>query len=306
MIHPNGHDPSTVTIPAAAPCETEQAPLEMPAAIDETLDIATRAKLRARQQFQQNRFVIVGSGALIVALLIFVATSIPHKSRLQKAKVGSTSVKEESTQMGNAGADRSLFPITDSGRPSPKEAHEGFLNEKDLERSATRRSYPGSAQPAASSAPGTLGSIPPFGPDQQGWQPPPYQIAASASSVDGTDLGKAEREAMEKSSLIYARNISTAGVDAEAREGASITPAIGLGLSTGTRLRACLESAASTAVRAPVLAAVEYTYERDGQIVVPAGAKAVGHIQDADRSGYVRIQFDSLMMPDGAVVPIQA
>ena len=80
---------------------------------------------------------------------------------------------------------------------------------------------------------------------------------------------------------------------------------IGLGLSTGTRLRARLESAASTAVRAPVLAVVEYTYERDGQILVPAGAKAVGRIQEADRSGYVRIQFESLMMPDGATVPIQ-
>jgi hypothetical protein len=32
----------------------------------------------------------------------------------------------------------------------------------------------------------------------------------------------------------------------------------------------------------------------------------VGRIQEADRSGYVRIQFESLMMPDGATVPIQA
>ena len=85
-----------------------------------------------------------------------------------------------------------------------------------------------------------------------------------------------------------------------------MTPEIGLGLSTGTRLRARLESAASTAVRAPVLAVIEYTYERDGQIIVPAGAKAVGHIQEADRSGYVRVQFESLTMPDGATVPIQA
>jgi hypothetical protein len=83
-------------------------------------------------------------------------------------------------------------------------------------------------------------------------------------------------------------------------------PEVGLGLSTGTRLRARLESAASTAVRAPVLAVIEYTYEQEGQIIVPAGAKAVGHIQEADRSGYVRIQFESLMMPDGGTVPIQA
>jgi hypothetical protein len=71
-------------------------------------------------------------------------------------------------------------------------------------------------------------------------------------------------------------------------------------------LRARLETAASTAVRTPVLAVVEYNYERDGEIIIPAGAKAVGHVQDADRSGYVRVQFDSLLMPDGAAVPIQA
>jgi hypothetical protein len=304
MIHPNGHDPSTATIPAPAPSGTIEASQEQPPAVEQTLELATRSKLRARQQFQQNRFVIVGAGALITALLIFVGVSTPHKSSARKTKVGTAAVKDE-TQSTIAGADRSLFPITDSGRPSAKEAHDGFLDEKDLERSVTRRPHAGSAQAGPSNAPGTLGSIPPFGPDQPGWQAPPYQ--AVATSVDGTDLGKAEREAMEKSSLIYVRNASTSGVDSDARERMSIgTPEIGLGLSTGTRLRARLESAASTAVRAPVLAVIEYTYERDGQIVVPAGAKAVGHMQEADRSGYVRIQFESLLMPDGATVPIQA
>ena len=305
MIHPNGDDPSTATIPAPTPSETIQTPLETPPAVVQPFDFATRAKLRARQHFQQNRFVIIGAGALVVALLIFVATSIPHKNSVQKTKVGTAGVKEEPTQIANAGADRSLFPITDSGRPLAKEGHEGFLNEKDLERSVTHRPHTGSVQAGPSNAPGSLGSIPPFGPDQPGWQAPPYQGAAPAG-VDGTDIGKAEREALEKPSLIYVRNVSASGVDAQARERMSLgTPEIGLGLSAGTRLRARLESAASTAVRAPVLAVVEYTYERDGQILVPAGAKAVGRIQEADRSGYVRIQFESLMMPDGATVPIQ-
>ena len=80
MIHPDGHDPSTATIPASVPSENVQAPLEMPTKVESPIDIATRAKLRARQQFQQNRFVIIGAGALVVALLVFVATSIPHKS----------------------------------------------------------------------------------------------------------------------------------------------------------------------------------------------------------------------------------
>jgi hypothetical protein len=52
-------------------------------------------------------------------------------------------------------------------------------------------------------------------------------------------------------------------------------------------------------VRTPVLAVIEYNYERDGEIIVPAGAKALGQIQEADRSCYMRIQFDSMMLPDG-------
>jgi hypothetical protein len=307
MIHPNGHDPSTATIPAPAPKEATEIPRAMPSSAEQSIAIATRTKLRARQQFQQNRFVIIGAGALVVALLIFVAISVPHKSLVQKTKVGTAAVKEEQTQTGNSSVDRSLFPITDSGRPSAKESHEGFLNEKDLERSVTRRSHPASIQGGPSNAPGTLGSIPPFGPDQPGWQAPPYQAGAATVGIDSADLGKAEREAVEKTSLVYVRTVSATQTESVWRDRMNLmTPEIGLGLSTGTRLRARLESAASTAVRAPVLAVIEYTYEREGQIIVPAGAKAVGHIQEADRSGYVRVQFESLMMPDGATVPIQA
>ena len=307
MIHPNGHDPSSATIPAPAPSETIQAPPEMQPSVVDTLDIATRTKLRARQHFQQNRFVMIGAAALVVALLIFVATSVPHKNPVQRTKLGASAVKEDTTQTASAGTDRSLFPITDSGRPSAKEAHEGFLNEKDLERSVTHRPHEGSVPTGSSSTPGSLGSIPPFGPDQPGWQAPPYQAGTAPTAIDGTDPGKAERDATEKSSLIYVRNVSATGPGSRTEQAISIeTPGIGLGLSTGTRLRARLESAASTAARVPVLAVVEYTYERNGQIVVPAGAKAVGQIQEADRSGYVRIQFESLMMPDGAIVPIQA
>ncbi len=54
-----------------------------------------------------------------------------------------------------------------------------------------------------------------------------------------------------------------------------------------------------------MLAVIEYNFEREGEIIVPAGAKAVGHIQLADRSGYMTIQFDSLMIPDGAAIPIE-
>jgi len=161
-------------------------------------------------------------------------------------------------------------------------------------------------QPAQSeNTPGTLGSIPPFG--EQPWQAPPYQPGMGPNIVEQTrDPGKSEREALEKSSLVFVRTASATQFGSERREDPGAVPQYGLGLPTGTRLRARLESSASTAVRTPVLAVIEYNYERDGEIIVPAGAKAVGQIQEADRSGYMRIQFDSLMLPDGATIPIQA
>lgn len=269
---------------------------------------ATRAKQRTKQQFQQNRFVIIAAGAIVVALLIFVATSMPSKRSAPTSKNGASATTPNATSESSAApGDKSLFPITDSGRPATTEKHEGFLNERDLQRTATGRPTAGMPRAGQGNADGTLASIPPFG-DQQSWQAPPYQPQTSANNAaDVPDPGKTEREAMEKSSLVYVRSISALQGNSRSEEISSDPgPDIGLGLATGTRLRARLESAASTAVRTPVLAVIEYNYERDGEIVVPAGARVVGHLQDADRSGYVRIEFDSLMIPDGAAIPIQA
>ena len=304
MIHPNGHNDNGNAAVIQELEENGARNNDLPLPPDATApmpELATRAKQRARQQIQQNRFVIIGAGAIVIALLIFVATSMPHRGVPQKVKSrGATATEDLGLESGTASNDKSLFPITDSGQPVTKETHEGFLNERDLQRTATK---PAAGTTVASGA-GTLGSIPPFG-DQQPWQAPPYQ-PGSGTGAETPDLGKAEREAMEKSSLIYVRNVSANSGSAQAREINVPAPELGLGLATGTRLRARLESAASTAVRTPVLAVIEYNYERDGEIIVPAGAKAVGHIRNGDRSGYVDVQFDSLLMPDGAVVPIEA
>ena len=67
-----------------------------------------------------------------------------------------------------------------------------------------------------------------------------------------------------------------------------------------------LQAVVSSAVKTPVVAAIEYNYERDGEIVVPAGAQVLGSLQQADRSGYVGIRFDTIQMPDGSTEKIDA
>jgi hypothetical protein len=260
-------------------------------------ELATRAKQRARHEIQQNRFVVIAAGAIVTALLIFVSVSMPHRSGPPKIENHIATIKDESARdMSGESDQKSLFPITDSGSAASKETHHGFLNEQDLERTVIRS---GANAPQTVPVSGTLGSVPPFG---DKWQAPPYESGSTATEI--SELSKAEHEVMEQPSLVYVRKVSTGPTGTEsAIDGVA---ELSLGLATGTRLRARLESAASTAVQSPVLAVVEYNYEQGGELIVPAGAKAVGHIRGANRSGYIDLRFDSLLMPDGASVPIEA
>ncbi len=79
-----------------------------------------------------------------------------------------------------------------------------------------------------------------------------------------------------------------------------------LALPAGTRLVARLETPISSAIPAPAVAVVEYNYERNGQIVLPAGAKVFGRLAQVNPSGYVGLQFSRVEMPDGTSAKIEA
>ena len=79
-----------------------------------------------------------------------------------------------------------------------------------------------------------------------------------------------------------------------------------LALAAGTRLVARMQTPVSSAVPTPVVAVIEYNYERDGQIVLPAGAKVFGRLTQVNASGYVGIQFSQVEMPDGTAQKIDA
>jgi Bacterial conjugation TrbI-like protein len=169
---------------------------------------------------------------------------------------------------------------------------------------------PGTASPAESKSAHTLGSIdfsdrplereyamhgyvpapPPPNPPV-----PPAPAPAPAATKN------------EKTSLVFVRTEERGQLDAAQAQPAieqesSVTDL----LPTGTRLVARLESPVSSAVAAPAVAVIEYNYERDGEIVVPAGARALGKLEQANRSGYVSLHFDTLQMPDGSTQKIDA
>src|SRR5579863_4139419 len=77
-------------------------------------------------------------------------------------------------------------------------------------------------------------------------------------------------------------------------------------LPAGTRLVARLEAPVSSAVPAPVIAVIEYNYEREGEIVLPAGARVFGKLSRVSPSGFVGFQFERVETPEGTVERIDA
>ena len=97
MTRPNGHSDNGKNGAIQEPVGDETLnDVVLPAAASIPLpEVATRAKQRAKQQIQQNRFVIIGAGAIVVALLIFVATSMPHRGAPQKVKSRGTNAGDD-------------------------------------------------------------------------------------------------------------------------------------------------------------------------------------------------------------------
>jgi hypothetical protein len=170
------------------------------------------------------------------------------------------------------------------------------------------------------SAPGnTLGDIPPMDPALEAYRreragytaPPPPVPPPSAPAPPVAPAAHNEADALKKASLVFVR--SNSGAQPSVTRSASFNadpallnqPARPL-LPNGTRLVARLQSTVSTAVKAPVVAAIEYNYERDGEIIIPAGTKAFGELQQANRNGQVALRFQTLQMPDGSTEKIDA
>jgi type IV secretory pathway VirB10-like protein len=110
---------------------------------------------------------------------------------------------------------------------------------------------------------------------------------------------------LNKPSLVFtAHNQSSGGQRTDTRRDRQGSN--NLGLAPGYHVAARLESMATTAVHAPVTAVVEYNYERDGQVLIPAGSRVVGKLSQADPSGFVNITFSSIEFPAGGTAPIEA
>jgi hypothetical protein len=262
-------------------------------------------KGKQKASLKDNARVLAIGGAMGLVLLWLAVAGIPRRP-VPTNKTADTRRQQQGPKPPENGvtAAGSIVPLMDSGRRPNEDTDKGMVHPEEIARTANKRPKP---------SPGTnLASIRPFE-NTPPWQPDPYQAGGPPATSVSQGLAtageaaqtKSERDALDKASLVFVRN-NTASATAPLPPENNQAIDLGIGLAPGTRLRARLESAASTAVQTPVVAVIEYNYEQNGEIVVPAGAKAFGRLEAADRSGYIAVRFDSLMLPDGSSISMEA
>ena len=148
-----------------------------------------------------------------------------------------------------------------------------------------------------------LGNIPP---------PPPPVSTPPAPAVSN------QKNALDTTALVFVRHPlkeAAGSVTTSASfEPVALRPAVALqsqqfaDLPTGTRLIARLETPVTTAVTLPAVATVEYNYEdKDHELLIPAGSRVFGKLEQADAQGFVGLRFQSIQRPsDPAPIPFDA
>ena len=262
---------------------------------------ATRTDARAAEGVSKGKLILLGGG-LAVAVLFFVFTAIVGRSPKRPAAAMQASQSQRAKQEQTTPPKGSVTPVMDTPRAPAPDNTSGQLGPGDIRRTRSldnvTTTKPFAAKPAVASS---LGSVPSFADTQQKWEDPaPYNGAPPAGAPSS------QQNALKEPSLIFVRS--------QAQNQTGITPKIStendgaprLELTPGTRIQAKLETQISSAVQAPVVAVVEYTYAIGDRIVVPAGARVYGQLQQADRSGLVSVKFDEIELIDGAREKIDA
>ena len=267
----------------------EQVVLEPPAIEHLRLFLPDKRK-RMSSPGDNRRVAVIGAGVALV-LVLLALSGLSHRSEGVAAGKRNRQTSLPADESRSALPD-SLTPILDATPSSFDEPAQSSVDAEQLARMATKKTN--------LPAPATLGALPPF-PTPQPWQAPPYAEAAAVlaarNSVPERESAKVGVENLDRPSLVFtAKQTSSSAVSPQALPPSA--PDREIRLPPGTRLRARLEAAVSSAVHAPVVAVVEYDYEQNGDIVIPAGAKVIGRLEGADRSGYVEVRFEALSISD--------
>ncbi len=303
----NRNGSGSLNAPVAESSEpaVSQGSIHAPESIDVTekaepaIKFATRAAVKGADGISKGKLVLLGGG-LAVAVLFFVFTAVVGKSPKKLAAVKQPS--QEAKQEQSPPSKGSVTPLMDTMRTPAPDNSSGQLGPGDIRRTRTLDNSSGTkpfaGKPAVASS---LGNVPSFADTQQKWEDPaPY------GGTPAVVTPQTQQNGLKEPSLIFVRSVAQSQVATAPKVNADEDGAPRLELTPGTRIQAKLETQISSAVLTPVVAVVEYTYAIGDRIIVPAGARVYGQLQQADRSGLVSVRFDEIELLDGAREKIDA
>jgi len=262
---------------------------------------ATRAGVKGADAISKSKLILLGGG-LAVAVLFFVFTAIVGKSGKKPAPIKQASQSQQAEQEQTTPPQGSVTPLMDTPRTPAPDNTSGQLGPGDIRRTRSldngATTKPFAAKPVVASS---LGGVPSFADTQQRWEDPaPY------GGTPPAETPQTQQNSLKETSIIFVRSLAQNQAGPAPRVNSDDDGAPRLDLTPGTRIQAKLETQISSAVVAPVVAVIEYTYAIGDRIVVPAGARVYGQLQQADRSGLVSVKFDEIELLDGAREKIDA
>jgi len=266
----NGSMPTTVEesagpVPLQEPVQARES--TVPNGRHETMTtFATRADVKGVEGISKNKLILLGGG-LAVAVLFFVFTALVGRSPKKPTtlKQSSQQAKQEMTKPPKG----SVTPLMDTVRNPAPDNSSGQLGPGDIRRTRSLNDQahlkPVAAKPAAVAS---LGSVPSFADTQQKWEDPaPY------GGSPAVETSQAQQNSLKEPSIIFVRSLTQNQAGSAPKVNSDGDGAATLELTPGTRIQAKLATQISSAVQAPVVAVVEYTYAVGDRIIVPAGAR---------------------------------
>jgi hypothetical protein len=258
-----------------------------------------------RQQLKEDRtksFLLLAGLTVVLSLAFFAMFSTPNSrkdiGRADHPNLGRGRGAE------NPDTSHSVTPLLSADTRRPDD-NAGSLSPEDIRNTAKQRML---AQASPS-----LGTLPE--PPHEVPRPEPKDYALNRIQFPSDTPEQTppppvpNTEKLTKASLVFV--IATSGTRGSAPAVSNVQPAVlernseFMALPAGTRLVARLQTPVSSAVKTPVVAAIEYNYERDGETVIPAGSKAFGELSQVNEQGYVGIQFHSIQLPDETTQKIE-
>lgn len=312
--------PATEPHPPVPPGELDAAAVEEePEAKPSRLEqLAARLRRPADQPreakaTERTRALVILIVTSIACLFLFIGlfttdSASNRRERQTKPNLG----RPEQTAAAPEAANRSAVPQLSVNQQPNDDT--GELSEKDLLATMRNRGTPPATQapppsPAALPKPKTLASVNFEDPAlleayrRQGMSPPPPRTEVAhwnppAPERTAVPLPPNPSDALRKSSIVFVQASHTQGEPRPSPLPVLEQKTVAL-LPQGTALVARLQHAVSSAAKVPVIAVIEYNYEHDGELLVPAGSKAYGELTQATPQGWVTLKFDSLEFPTG-------